>query len=823
MPFGALRRNLAWLVLAGAGLYLAGCGGAGGGALSGGGSGAPPLPAPAPAGGGTLAVTLTIPRPGTASGNRRAQYLSSASFTLGVYVSQPGTGGFAVQSQLFDLTSTANCSGGGITPGSVPGTTCQLNIPAPAGTDDFYFVTYADSIYGQSQPALPMSAHPLDATLISLGIHAGTNTATIVLSAIADGVANADTGQTIAVADTVIGAGNAIAVATAAPLAWYPNQTTNSLDLFAAGPSGVPSPMPTAAASPWVPVVAALPTAASNNPVSNTPASPVALTLTYNDAAAQTASCGSSGSNPHVKIALKPAGSGSFGSAAQAVTMATSNDQFALSYLGGAGIGYSGTLTTPAFGNYDSGNVLDSGSFTMTVVSLGVFAPGVSPSTTNVNFTCSTQTLSMTSVNENDPVEVVAGADHTPGDFYVILGNNTNLTAGGIGSTDCASVANIALSNGGSAITPTYTLPVTNANVTTQGTALTNTNNGVPAFWVTPVTNPTIGKPCVVQIVDNAASNGPVSSYLVIKAQGINTTPPSGTITEYTIPTSSSNPTGIALGPDGALWFTEQSASKIGRISTSGAFTEYATTTANAGPTGIVAGPDGNLWFTETAANQIGKITTGGTITEYSGSISGPTCITAGSDSNLWFAESTASAIGKITTSGTITLYGAGLTAGALQCITAGPDGNLWFTEPATQSAPFFVGKATTGGTITEQGSAPSSYPWGIASGPDSNLWFTEPSGPAIGKMTTSGTLTEYTTGITAASKPYYIVAGPDGNLWFTEFTGNKIGRISTTGTVTEFTSGLSGGSAPEGITAGGDNGIWFTESATNKIGRIQP
>jgi len=39
-------------------------------------------------------------------------------------------------------------------------------------------------------------------------------------------------------------------------------------------------------------------------------------------------------------------------------------------------------------------------------------------------------------------------------------------------------------------------------------------------------------------------------------------------ITEFTVPTGSSFPLGIAAGPDGALWFTENSANKIGRITT---------------------------------------------------------------------------------------------------------------------------------------------------------------------------------------------------------------------------------------------------------------
>jgi streptogramin lyase len=65
----------------------------------------------------------------------------------------------------------------------------------------------------------------------------------------------------------------------------------------------------------------------------------------------------------------------------------------------------------------------------------------------------------------------------------------------------------------------------------------------------------------------------------------------------------------------------------------------------------------------------------------------------------------------------------------------------------------------------------------------------------------------------TANSSPVGITAGPDGNLWFTENAGNKIGRITTTGVITEFPV-PSSDSSPYGITAGQDGNLWFTDIA---------
>src|SRR2546427_4549032 len=90
---------------------------------------------------------------------------------------------------------------------------------------------------------------------------------------------------------------------------------------------------------------------------------------------------------------------------------------------------------------------------------------------------------------------------------------------------------------------------------------------------------------------------------------------------EYPVPTPSSVPDNITVGPDGNIWFTEMSANKIATITNDGHFIEYTVPTANSSPAGITTGPDGNLWFREfsSTVNQIGKVTTRGVFTEYSG------------------------------------------------------------------------------------------------------------------------------------------------------------------------------------------------------------
>ena len=126
------------------------------------------------------------------------------------------------------------------------------------------------------------------------------------------------------------------------------------------------------------------------------------------------------------------------------------------------------------------------------------------------------------------------------------------------------------------------------------------------------------------------------------------------------------------------------------------------------------------------------------------------------------------------------------LTSAVGLSIAGGPDGALWFTEPAANK----IGRMTTTGVLTNEFgvSTASSGVFDIAAGPDNALWFTEQSASKIGRITTGGTVTETPT-ITAAAKPGLIITGPDQNLWFTECHANKIGRISPGGAVAEFRS----------------------------------
>src|SRR5258706_10151026 len=90
-----------------------------------------------------------------------------------------------------------------------------------------------------------------------------------------------------------------------------------------------------------------------------------------------------------------------------------------------------------------------------------------------------------------------------------------------------------------------------------------------------------------------------------------------GKITEYPFLVIHNDQHFVAAGPDGAVWFTDDFQNKIGRISLEGKITEYAipsgvsmtddngTAYTSSNPRGLVIGSDKALWFTEGSTSKI--------------------------------------------------------------------------------------------------------------------------------------------------------------------------------------------------------------------------
>ncbi len=239
-------------------------------------------------------------------------------------------------------------------------------------------------------------------------------------------------------------------------------------------------------------------------------------------------------------------------------------------------------------------------------------------------------------------------------------------------------------------------------------------------------------------------------------------------------------------GGDGYVWFATGTWS-IGRVSiATGEGTVFALP-ENVGSQDVTRGPDGAIWFTASQYYpfkvSVFRITISGEITEYPlpTEFSTPRAITTGPDGALWFTGDRGQ-VGRLEANGTgfrfynlpqypIEGY---LAPGA---IVTGPDGNLWFGAVGPDGNENMVRVSPTG-TISQFPVARYYGITGVANGPDGAIWFLEGgrNPPLVGRITTSGVLTEYP--VTAESPLMNITAGPGLTLWLTGLMAG-VGRIS--------------------------------------------
>lgn len=302
------------------------------------------------------------------------------------------------------------------------------------------------------------------------------------------------------------------------------------------------------------------------------------------------------------------------------------------------------------------------------------------------------------------------------------------------------------------------------------------------------------------------------------------------TIHEWAVPTKGAHPHDPAVGPDGALWFTEQMANKIGRLDPStGQFKEYRLDTAkNSGPHGLVADRDGNIWFTANFGGYIGKLNPQtGKVTEYkmpSEKADDPHTAVFDAHGILWFTVQGGNMVGRLDpTTGKIELKEV-LTESALPYgIQINSKGVPIFCELGTNKMAS-IDPATM--KITEYVLPESARPRRLAIAQDDTVYFTDFKSGHLGTLNiTTRAVKMYGSPGGPESNPYGITITPDGMVWYSEsgVKPNTIVRFDPKTRTFARANIPSGGGVVRNMAATPDGRVYIACSGVDKVGVVEP
>jgi virginiamycin B lyase len=258
--------------------------------------------------------------------------------------------------------------------------------------------------------------------------------------------------------------------------------------------------------------------------------------------------------------------------------------------------------------------------------------------------------------------------------------------------------------------------------------------------------------------------------------------PVEANIKQWPVPTPGSRPHDPLAASDGAIWWSGQLASKLGRLDPkSGTFKEYPVRMQTA-PHGLVEDKDGDIWFTGNHLGLIGKLDAKtGAVTEYKTTAKDPHTLAIDPSGIVWFTAQTANTLGRL--------------------------------DPKTGEI-----KLVTSPT-------PNSRPYGLLINSKGVPVFVEFGSNKIGTID-PGTMAikEYTLP-NAASRPRRLALGPNDEVYYADFSRGYLGRLDlATGAHKEWPSPSGPQSQPYGMvfTKGA---VWYNESFAkpNTIVRFDP
>jgi virginiamycin B lyase len=300
-------------------------------------------------------------------------------------------------------------------------------------------------------------------------------------------------------------------------------------------------------------------------------------------------------------------------------------------------------------------------------------------------------------------------------------------------------------------------------------------------------------------------------------------------IREWSIPSKGGHPHDPAVGPDGALWFTEQMVSKLGRLDlATGKFQEYPLKGDNDGPHGLIADRDGNIWYTGNFAGYIGKLDPRtGQVTRYpmpDKKAEDPHTASFDAQGILWFTVQVGNMVGRLDPkSGKVDLKEAPTKDSHPYGIQVNSKGVPLFCEFATNKLAKIDPKSME---ITEYLLPTGTRPRRLVIDASDKIYFTDYERGNLGRLDpASGAVKMWPSPGGPGSNPYGITMTPDGMVWYSE-SGVKPNTIVRFDPKTEQFARAnipSGGGTVRNMAATPDGRIYIACSGVNKVGVVEP
>jgi virginiamycin B lyase len=278
------------------------------------------------------------------------------------------------------------------------------------------------------------------------------------------------------------------------------------------------------------------------------------------------------------------------------------------------------------------------------------------------------------------------------------------------------------------------------------------------------------------------------------------------------------------VDPQGRVWVTLMNVNELARLDpVTGEWKLFAAPTQNAGPHGLVSDSGGNIWFTENTAGKIGRVDARtGSISEFSvPGVGDPHTPVFGPDGALWFTAEEANSVTRMDTqNGQFRSYLVPTPKAAPYGLVAGPDGGLWFCEfganklgridPATGAITEF--------TAPEADARPRQL---VVVG--AALYFTDFAGGRMGRFDIGSKKFQFWPSPSDTdAKPYGINADATGMVWYCEVGSNRLMRFDPRMGLVQSFPLPSANSYVRSMVRDARGRIWMALSGANKVAVIE-